>query len=600
MLSKLTSHFQDTFRPDARYQNLAFICCVLFGLAMIANTQPAADGAWFWYAIYFNNGKHLYSNMRLAIQPLFVLETAWFLTVVGKGWLVSKIPAVLHVIAYCFGLGLLVRHTRLPDRQKALLLGGAFLVSVAFEAYRFDDYHVLTDCFVVYSIVLLLSLQKIENTRTSLEVVAELGILSGLALTTRLNDGGTLVIGVVTALWCLGHSRKLLAIVVFGFVSALVVVLIVSLTGDSFHDYAVYSVFKAAGIKGGATNVLNYPLKLPWYALSFMAVPWFAGLNLYCFAVAAAWAFASRSTGVRGLRRKLIWILLTLLPLHYLYRGLADSHLMIALSAIGIPMAYFVGALVFVRLIHRQFVPSADVNHREALFLIPLGQLVSGSMSSGGHHIGLYQPLAVMMLLFPIVSPIPVRKESTRSFLLALVAIVACSCAIYKIRIPYSWHSYRLGPMFVGRQWYRHSVYGPMIIETNQLDLFSRVCSEVKSEPPNELLSLPFPYANYFCSVAPWHGYVQTFFDTSSEETIAGLIVELQRTPPKWVLYQRQLDSLSWHEDLYNQGKPLPHRALDQLIEQKTVGGEWRTAFTSMYGDRPGWSNEWILISTRP
>ena len=61
---------------DTVYQNLMFLFCVLFGLAMIANVQPAGDGVWFWYSWFFLGGKHLYADMHLALQPLFVLETA--------------------------------------------------------------------------------------------------------------------------------------------------------------------------------------------------------------------------------------------------------------------------------------------------------------------------------------------------------------------------------------------------------------------------------------------------------------------------------------------------------------------------------------------
>src|SRR5260370_3285208 len=156
MLSKPTSRFHGAFDRKTRFQNLVLVCCILFGLAMIANMQSAADGGWFWYAVLLSSGKRLYADMHLALQPLFVLETTSFLALLGKGWLVSKIPALLHLVAYCFGLFLLARHSRLSDRQKALILGCAFFVSVTFEAYRFDDYHVLAECFELYSILALL------------------------------------------------------------------------------------------------------------------------------------------------------------------------------------------------------------------------------------------------------------------------------------------------------------------------------------------------------------------------------------------------------------------------------------------------------------
>jgi hypothetical protein len=247
-----------------------------------------------------------------------------------------------------------------------------------------------------------------------------------------------------------------------------------------------------------------------------------------------------------------------------------------------------------------QFLATPEWNRREILFLIPLGQLVAGSMSSGGQHIGLYQPLAVMILLLPFASPISVRYESTRSFMLILVTLLACTCVVYKIKVPLFWHSYREKPMFLERRWYHHPVYGPMVIDSDMLNIFEQICSQTGTGSQVELLSLPFPYANYFCNVPPWHGYVQTFFDLSSKETIFGLMQRLQQAPPKWVLYQRQLDNLELHENTYNHGKQLPHRDLDRMIEQKLDSGKWAEVYSSNYEERSGWRNEWILIRTGP
>ena len=93
---------------------------------------------------------------------------------------------------------------------------------------------------------------------------------------------------------------------------------------------------------------------------------------------------------------------------------------------------------------------------------------------------------------------------------------------------------------------------------------------------------------------------MQTFFDTSSKETIQGLMEELQSAPPKWIVYQRQLNNLKLHEQIFNQGRPLPHRYLDQLIEEKIASGEWKPVYTSPYGSRGFFTDEWILLRTRP
>jgi hypothetical protein len=69
------------------FQNIAFGFCVLFGSAVIANTEPANDGVWFWRSFFVRRGKHLYADMHLPLQPLYVLETSAFMACSARdGW----------------------------------------------------------------------------------------------------------------------------------------------------------------------------------------------------------------------------------------------------------------------------------------------------------------------------------------------------------------------------------------------------------------------------------------------------------------------------------------------------------------------------------
>jgi hypothetical protein len=592
---------------ETLYQSLMFLFCVLFGLAMIANTQTVGDGGWYWYAVSLHSGKRLYSDMHLALQPLFVLETASFLALLGKGWLVSKVPAVLHVVAYCVGLLLVARSSKLSDRQKALVLACAFFVSIDFVGYRFDDYHVLADCFQVYSLVVLLILEKTSESWPRQYLVAALGALSGLSLMTRLNDGAALFVGVAIAILCMAPSKRILSLALFGVTAALTVVLVVRLTGDSLHDYAMTAIFHAAESKGGAGSVLVYPLRLPWNTLRFLQNKQHIGFAVYCLGSTLIWVVLIRPFW-RTRRLLQFWkmvagVIFILLPVKRFHGALLGPDMIVDLSAVGVFVAYGLGLAVIVRFLHWRFAAGTTNawSRREILLLIPLGQLASASMSSGGVHIGLYAPIAMIILLLPIASPISLKMEPARAFAFAIVAILTVHCVAYKYRYPYLWHSYKAGPLFVGRQWYRHPDYGPMIIEREELKFIEPICEAVKADGSEQgLLSLPYPYPNYFCSIEPWHGYVQTFFDTSSKETIQGLMVELQKAPPKWIVYQRQMENLVLHERTFNQGNPLPQRYLDQLIEEKIESGEWRPVYTSTYGSRVYFNKQWILLQTRP
>jgi len=606
MARNQATHLRKAFNRENRSQSLTFLLCVLFGLAMIADTQTAGDGGWFWYATFFRGGQRLYSGMHLALQPLFVLETASFLALFGKGWLVSKLPAVLHLLAYCIGLLLLARSSSFSSRQKSIVLACAFFASINFVAYRFDDYHVLADCFEVYSLVILLTLDRATPPRHSALAATALGILSGLSMMTRLNDGAALFVGVVIAILFLAQSRRRTSLAVFSASTALTVVLIVRLTGDSLHDWATYSILQAAGSKGGAGNVLAYPLQVPRNALHFLANPYAILLLAWFLGAPLVWVFLVRPIFLAASPANLLKLAagaaLILLPIPWLGHNLVDAVPTIVFPAVGALLAYALALAIVLRFLLHRFAPAAPPwNPREILLLIPLGQLASGSMSSGGSPIGLNGPLAMLILLLPVASPVRVRREPARAFIFALLALLALDCAACKYRSPFLWHSYKVATLFTGRQWYRHPGYGPMILEREGIAFIQPICDAVQADAARQgLLSLPYSYPNYFCAVPPWHGYVQTFYDTSSRQTIQTLIAELQSAPPKWIVYQRQPYNLALHEQIFNHGQPLPHRALDQLIEQKIASGEWQPTYTSTYGSNGPFTDQWLLLRTRP
>ena len=180
-----------------------------------------------------------------------------------------------------------------------------------------------------------------------------------------------------------------------------------------------------------------------------------------------------------------------------------------------------------------------------------------------------------------------------------LLVLLIVSGAIDKLRDPFDWFYYRSLSINAPRTWYPHPVYGRMLIEKDQLSLMQPVCQAVAGSSRNgstpELLSMPFTYANYFCNIPPWHGYVQTFYDTSSKATIDHLEAELKQAPPEWIVYQRQLDILHENEIAFRHGQPLPHRDLDRLIVGRVQSGAW----TATQLPSPAYDKSiWLLIHT--
>ena len=587
------------------FQISVFVLCVLFGLAMIANTQTAADGTWFWYDFFFNSGKRLYADMHLPLQPLFVLDSSAFRAVLGTGWLVSKVAPALHLLAYCLALLLLVRQSNLSDARKAILLACSFFVSISSVAYRFDDYRVLADCFTLCSVLALLWLRTSSSVRRTLGLVALLGALSALALTSRPNDGGALFVGVFLAIVCLAPSKKLLSLLLFCLATGLTLLLIVSFTGDSLHDYAMYSIFKAAAIKGGVGSVLALPLLLPWGKVEWLLHSWptptlpYASVPIavivVCIFSALIWAFMVRplgwARGRRGLGLAVLGVVLIAFQAIQTYQmcqmfgRFKNEVFMIILISPLVLLACGLGIWVTARFFFWLFNPKRanGWDRREILLLIPLGQLASVSMSSGGTDAG-SRPVVLFIVLLAICSPIHLKAEWPRDALFAL-AVLLISCAVtYRIDDPFDWHTYVEKPMFADRTWYRHPDYGPMIIDRDLLQMIKPVCQTIRDNgSDSELLSLPFPYANYFCSIPPWHGYVQTFFDITSAQTIQSLMDELQRSPPKWICYQRELSSLSYMRLCTNRATRCSSSiSINSLSERSAKeGGELTTPATS-------------------
>jgi hypothetical protein len=603
---------RNLFSEVNRYQTIVFAFCFAFGIAMIANANCTADGVWFGYAVLYNHGMRLYSQLHFIQQPLFVLETAWFMDLLGNGWLVSKVPAVLHVAIYSLGLLCVVRQLPLSDRQKAVLLGAAFFLTVNSVAYRFDDYHVLAETFVLYSAVLLLKLHWSNPQESHFGLLALLGLLAGLAFETRITNGAALFVAAVIAIFCFLPNRKLISLACFSAAALLTVPIVAWFTGDAFRVYWMASVMKAAGSKGGTGNVLMFPLKMPWTTVLLFhdhhrSIALVAIFVSACLVGVYLIRPAMLMPSTRTIGRAGIALLLLLLAVCFMYnRGLKTSVALLSMSAVALFLIYGFGVIAAVRMIVTVLAPNRlqRWNRLEILFLVPLGQLACEAMSSGGRIGEFYTPLAIFILLLPIASPINMGSRG-RAFLFSAATILFGFGCVHRVMEPLRWLNEVNQPMFVGRQWFMHPVYGPMIIERNMLAFIEPVCKTVNNGGPDAgLLSLPYSYANYFCAVPPWHNHVQTWYDTASEATVGELANELH-APPKWILYQSQPETLRIHENVFNHGASIPYRDLDQMIQRKMDDGSWKVAYKSGYGGTREWTDawlgqEWFLIQTRP
>jgi hypothetical protein len=538
-----------------------------------------AEGGWYWYAVLMRGGHRLYAEMHLPLQPLYVLMTAWSLELFGRGWLASQTLAIAQLIIFLVALQLIVRRILWNDWQKAILFVAAFGLALDTSFFRFDDYHIIELCFEFYAVSLLLWLADQTSQVHHFLAAILLGVICGLSVSNRLNDGAFLLAAVGFTLPLLVKQNKVLLSAIF-FISALAsVVSVVLITGDSLQDWFTNSVIRAAAVKGGTQHILFGPLMLPITILRGLVASGRIVLNiLYELAFIAVCSWMARpghsSDGRPSKGRIALGTTLIVLSMPLFYRQAVVGRPSIAFSAVAALALLIVTIAVLVRLFRTLFGGRLkDWYPQELLLLVPFAQMVDITTSSGTSYLWPNEPAALLLLLLPISFPSRFHKSTQRLLYAALAMLVGFSVFISKVTTPFHWQNYTVRSMFAGREWYRDSVHGPMYIETDQLNLMRTICGGIG--PHSQLLSIPYPYPNYFCATPPWHGYVQTWYDTSSKLTIDKLIAELASAPPEWIVYQRSLERLEVHEKAYNDGRPLPHRALDALIMDRIVHGNW-------------------------
>lgn len=594
------------------WQGISILLCVALALTMILNTQMGGEAMWFWYGTAFRNGAKLYSQLHTALQPLFVLETGTWIRLFGSNLIVYEIPSLIHALLLAFAIYLVLRESNWPGWQKAIALLGTFVFTVAGHSYRFDDYHIVAELLITYALAVLLMLGRpaaVEDARRDRRLVVVLGVLCGLTIVTRVTDGAALITASVLSLPLLLKRRRAAGVAILLAVAMLTLIVVVKLTGDTLAAYASNSIFRAAGSKGGTGSIFRAPLMVIGNTLPLLAsqkrVPLFlATLFAMAYAVDRYRPHLARYVIPLQFAFAGLMLLLASAPNWIdLKRGLLFEDLVLYLTL----AMYLAAAYILLRLLrHTQGRGTWDA--REILILVPILEWASYSAGAAAEPLtNYYAPVALLTLLIPVLQPLRRHADWITRTVVTIMALIAVNGIATKILIPYSWQNYGFPAMFVGRQWYHHPVYGKMYIDRDLLKFSEQVCADIGAQPgvnSPALLSLPYPFPNYFCATPPWHNYIQTFFDTATRSTIDQMMLQLQTAPPEWIVYQRQLNIMSGAERLYNHGQPLGQRYLDSFIAQKLASGEWKLVDHSDYL-RPtkfGWipGTGWYIIHTRP
>lgn len=566
-----------------------------FGLALTANSQITSGGTWTLYAMLMEQGARPYSDLHLPQQPLFFLYNRLWYALAGQNWILSQVSAAIILALFCNGYFRLARRMSWPSWQKAIVFLCASVVAIGWEYYSFFDYRAFTDVFALYAALVLLRLSDApEGEGMSLKWLTALGCLCGLSFTTRANDGLMLLIAVGAILSRWFPERLLRNAVVLLSATTATVMAVVFMTGETFATYFQYTLHSAPAMKGGTGQVILSPILLAIDIVRYLGRPPLLLLSVFLFAAVVLPAVlivrVAKSDLVSSKRNMVVLIAaLLLFEANWVWLYSAVPNIMLPwfeLLLIAFSIHAALGVLRFLKV----------ENKRSLLVLIPGGALVAGGMSSGGDHFGLFGPIGMLMILLPLTSGEAIGGRN-RGIVLAVFALLAATLLVGKVRVPIQWEHYRAKTMFMNREVIDQPDKGPMLVERDMNAFFSEVCRTIATNGAGTgLLSLPYSYANYHCGVAPWHRYVQTYFDTSSAGTIDGLRHELDTTPPTWIVYQRQLDKIRASELAFNHGEPIRHRALDADIWNRLQRHEW--TIVRHWQDEPG--SDWYFIRTTP
>ena len=584
---------------------LPLLFCYLFGALSLVVIVGPGDGTWQLYANAMLNGRKVYSDLGLNQQPLFPLITETSIAILPNGIIAQRAFAFVALAAFVL---LIYKVGKVGSRRWFELVAiqiGVFFTIIHFEAYRFEDYHIVAEVGVLAS--LYLSSEYLTRTWSTSGFAALQGVITAFVLLTRLNEGLALIGSLVfVILEKEGVSRHLARAAAIGLVSAIPCILTtIWLVDETPSSWVTNTVIVASQAKGGS-SMFYYPWVLLRGAAEFIGAPlapkYLKGYLLWMLPL-AAWLYAAHL--IR--RRNPLWadVLLILCCGYFVLflRAIYNPDVVRAITPFVAVFTAGASLYSFGYLVLRSRISDRQKLDRFSLLFYPFFLFIFGSLSSGGDYT-LYFPTATALLVIPQILSNKIRiidrNDVVRLGFYLLCAILGISGLTYRWNNPYSWHSYHVSPYFRDYVFVRDERLGPHFMTKDLVGLIRPVCSQVHQQ--NSLLSIPFSFANYYCGIPPWKGYVQTFFDLSTSGKIDRLIADLETAPPRYIFYQRQLESMRLHELTFNRGLPLPHRKLDRLIMEKLARSEWHVVYQSdwrsKYESELFMPSSWLLIRT--
>jgi hypothetical protein len=573
--------------------SVAFFCFV-FAALLLGYVLSPGDGYWQLHAELLNTGSRLYSDLGTNQQPLYFLISAASSVVFPHTILGQRIFVLAIVLGYVLFIYLACRSVTKSAYVSAALQMAVFFTAINPTFFRFDDYHTLTHAGVFASVYL--TVRYIADRDGLRRYVASQVVIATIVFLTRINDALAIVatVGVVVLLKE-GVSRVLLPLTAWSVALALTIVgLVLLLLGEGPAVWLNSTLIEASAAKGGS-SLLHYPWTLLSKSLTFVGSPRMTSLPVLILPLAAGLGLSWRLR--REPRAANLAVAVTGIYCIVVMRWGYHPDIFLTLSAFVV-----VGSTLAVALlgIGASWIRVRDGASRPiwwTLAFYPFFLSVFGSLSSGGEFGPLRTPSAVALLVLPMVFFERLGhsfRHGTRLAFVLLCAVLAAYGVWTKFHHPWTWWNYRVSPPGPSSNLRDNDRLGPHVISAELAEFIDPICARVKGG--ETLFSTPFSFANYYCGVPTWRGYIQTWFDLSTKAKIDRVLLDLHRQPPAFILYQHVEEALRHHEDLFNEGRPLPYRQLEAHIRDRVERGEWHIVHES----RAFPDSHWLLIKTAP
>lgn len=580
---------------------LSICFCLLYGSLWLSLVSGAGDGTWFLYVDEIFSGLPLYKELHVTQQPIFFLISAFVRWVAGDNYLLLKILYLPLLIFFIYSIYKISSLCSKNEILRSLIVLFIFFSGTLFEAYRFDDYHVFAHSLVLisfyYSSLYITNKVSFENFSLIQSFIF------GLAFLTRINEGLCIFFAILFISIVKRPSvLKLIKSFIYGTVIFIVlVILALTLMHDTPLEWLSSTLFQATESKGGVV-LIGRPINLILNSYNFLAdynTKYLIKIQFLSIIFLFLWIFYFHKKNDFNIRNY-YWFSIAIFIIYSIKRIYNPI-----LSYDLIPICLFIALGLFIYslffLCSRFINKPAEMEHSSQLYLAayPFFLFALSSLSSGGRFDSLFFPscLALICLIIFISS---IYRHQPAVLPILFIAYMICFTSVIegvslRSKRPYGWQSYYAPKFFSGFKGYEiinDSARGLHIMPIELMNLISPVCEIVGKN--HTLLSLPFSFANYYCGVKPWNGYIQTFFDTSNSKTIRQLIAALENSPPDYIFYQRQLINMTAHENIFFGDKPLPHRDLDRLIMNRIAIKKWKIVYQS--DSYP--PSEWMLIKT--